>query len=55
MITIEDVKNWLDEKKVPYEVMIDTATRNEVYVINHYSQAAGIDYKVSLPCPQGGL
>ena len=55
MITIEDVKKWLDEKEVPYEVMIDTATRNEVYVIDHYSQAAGINYKGVIAVPRGGL
>ena len=27
MITIEDVRAWLDEKNVPYEVMVDSATR----------------------------
>lgn len=53
MITIEDVKKWLDEKEVPYEVMIDTATRNEVYVIDHYSQAAGINYKGVIAVPPG--
>lgn len=53
MITIEDVKKWLDEKEVPYEVMIDTATRNEVYVINHYSQAAKMDYKGVIAVPPG--
>ena len=53
MITIEDVKNWLDEKDVPYEVMIDTATGNEVYVMNHFSEAAGIDYKGVIAVPPG--
>lgn len=53
MITIEDVKKWLDGKNVPYEVMVDTATGNEVYVINHYSEAAGIDYKGVIAVPPG--
>lgn len=53
MITIEDVKKWLDGKNVSYEVMVDTATGNEVYVINHYSEAAGIDYKGVIAVPPG--
>ena len=32
MITIEDVRAWLDEKNVPYEVMVDSATGNDVYI-----------------------
>ena len=53
MIAIEDVKKWLDSKNVPYEVMVDTATGNEVYVINHYSEAAKIDYKGVIAVPPG--
>ena len=53
MITIEDVKKWLDGKNVPDEVMVDTATGNEVYVINHYSEAAKIDYKGVIAVPPG--
>ena len=37
MITIEDVRAWLDEKNVPYEVMVDSATGNDVYIIKHHS------------------
>lgn len=53
MITIEDVKNWLDANNTEYEIMIDSATRNEVYVLNHHSETAGIDYKGVLAVPPG--
>jgi len=53
MITIGDVKNWLDGKNIPYEVMVDTATGNDVYIINHYSETAGIDYKGVIAVPPG--
>ena len=36
MITIEDVRAWLDEKNVPYEVMVDSATGNDVYIRTFY-------------------
>lgn len=51
MITIEDVRAWLDEKNVPYEVMVDSATGNDVYIIKHHSEAAGIDYMGVIAVP----
>ena len=53
MITIEDVRAWLDEKNVPYEVMVDSATGNDVYIIKHHSEAAGIDYMGVIAVPPG--
>ncbi len=53
MITIDDVRAWLDEKNVPYEVMVDSATGNDVYIIKHHSEAAGIDYMGVIAVPPG--
>ena len=53
MITIEDVRTWLDGKNVPYEVMVDTATGNDVYVVKHHSEVAGIDYMGVIAVPPG--
>ena len=53
MITIEDVRTWLDGKNVPYEVMVDTATGNDVYVVKHHSEVAGIDYLGVIAVPPG--
>ena len=53
MITIEDVRIWLEGKKVHYEVMVDSATGNDVYIIKHHSEAAGIDYLGVIAVPPG--
>ena len=53
MITIEDVKAWLEGKNTPYEVMVDSATGTDVYIVKHHSEAAGIDYQGVIAVPPG--
>ncbi len=53
MITIEDVKEWLEANNIPYEAMVDSATRNDVYIVKHHSEAAGIDYRGVIAVPPG--
>ena len=53
MITIKDVETWLKGKNVPYEVMVDSATGNDVYIVKHHSGVAGIDYLGVIAVPPG--
>ena len=53
MVTNEEIREWLEANDTPYEIMVDSATGNDVYILNHYSQAAGIDYKGVIAVPPG--
>lgn len=53
MITIEDVRVWLDGKNVPCEVMVDSATGNDVYIVKHHSGVADMDYLGVIAVPPG--
>ena len=53
MITNEDVKAWLEGKDVRYEIMVDRATGNDVFIFDRYSEAAGINYHGVVAVPPG--
>ena len=53
MITVGHVVCMLKNKNVPYEVMVDAATGNDVYIVKHHSEVAGIDYLGVIAVPPG--